>query len=242
MYRIVYASWRLDFYSWLIDVIQRYPGARVDHEMPWYGFSAPEIWNSWTWKERFPSQETLQSYFQHAATVWDLHRDIECDTKVISAIYDEKEAQWEVKTARGATYICKWLVSAIGTSSKPKFPTWKGLDKFEGEIYHSSDWPEKALSTSGKRMAVIGAGASGVQIMQEVVKSCSSVTHFIRSPNTALPMGQRRIQEDEIYAQKPLFPHIFKACRDTPNGLAILSTGKAVLDDSEEDRVALFEE
>ncbi|EXL69236.1 hypothetical protein FOPG_14774 [Fusarium oxysporum f. sp. conglutinans race 2 54008] len=227
---------------WLTNGTQRYPGARVDHEMPWYGFSAPEIWSSWTWKERFPSYQTLQSYFQHAATVWNLHQDIEYETKVISAIYIESERLWEVKTNRETTYKCKWLVSAVGTSSKPKFPAWKGLDKFQGEIHHSSAWPEKDPSMSGKRMAVIGAGASGVQIMQEAVKCCSSVTHFIRSPNIALPMGQRQIQEDEIYAQKPLFPHIFKACRDTPNGLPILNTGKTVLEDSEEDREALFEE
>lgn len=231
-----------DFYTWLTSVTQQYPGARVDHEMPWYGFSDPEIWGSWKWKERFPSYQELQSYFQHVATVWDLHRDIECGTKVTSAIYVESEARWQVKTALGTTYTCKWLVSAVGTSSKPKFPAWKGLEKFEGDIHHSSDWPEKDLPMDGKRMAVIGAGASGIQIMQEAVKSCSSVTHYIRTPNMALPMGQRQIQEDEIYAYRPLFSHMFKACRDTPNGLPILNTGKAVHDDSKEDREALFEE
>lgn len=172
----------------------RYPGARVDVEVPYYGFSHPEIWSNWMhvtlsltdgydrntllthdlrWKERYPSDTDLRAYFDHVAKMWDLEKDVECNVQIVNASFQEEDAQWLVRTANGASYRCKWMISATGTSFKQHFPDWKGRETFEGIIAHSSLWP-KDIDISGKRVAIIGAGSTAVQIMQEGMVASST--------------------------------------------------------------------
>jgi len=172
--------------------------------------------------------------------VWDLAEDIQLRTRVTEARYDK--GYWTVKTTTGDTWTTKWLIAATGTSAKPHMPKWKGMDKFEGILHHSSLWPEEPVDMTGKRVAVIGAGSTGVQVMQEAPKVAQSVTQFIKSPNLAIPMRQRKISEEEIYANKCLYPHIFKACRGTRTGLPIENLGRKVFDDDHDTRQAIWEE
>jgi cation diffusion facilitator CzcD-associated flavoprotein CzcO len=137
----------------------RYPGARVDCEFPYYGFSDPAIWKTFTWPERFPDHVELRRYFQHVAKIWDLHKDISLNTQVTAAAWQDDH--WLVKTANGLTCKCRWFLAATGTSFKAHVPDWKGIDLFKGEIHHASRWPEH-LHLTGKRVAVIGAGSTGL--------------------------------------------------------------------------------
>lgn len=224
----------------------RYPGARVDCEFPYYGFSDPAIWSTFNWIERFPSDSELRRYFEHAAEVWGLKRDIELETTVKSCEFQAghhgAESSWTVRTVQGGSYRCKWLVAATGTSFKQYMPEWKGREKFKGVIHHSSLWPQEKVELEGKRVAVIGAGSTGIQVVQEASKVAASVTHFIRSPNLALPMRQRDVTEDEIYAQKPQIPHVFKSIRHTAAGLPTEKTMLNTFDVDEKTRQGIWDE
>ena len=215
--------------------------------MPYYGYSDPAIWGTFQWSERFPSHYELRDYFQHVAKVWDLHRDVVLRTRVYEARYED--GRWRVKTAVGRTsepageWSCKWLIAATGTSFKPYTPTWSGMEKFKGSLHHSALWPEEPVDMSNKRVAVIGAGSTGVQVMQEAAKVASTCTQFIKTPNLAVPMRQRQVTEEEIYQNKAMFPHVFKACKGgTRTGLPITNSGRRVFDDDEETRHKLWEE
>ena len=208
--------------------------------MPYYGYSDPAIWNTWTWKERYPGDSELRAYFRHVDKVWDLSKDISLRTRVTEAKWED--GKWSVKTADGDTYRAKWFVAATGTSFKQYIPTFKGIRDFRGVMQHSSLWPEEPVDMKGKRVDVIGAGSTGVQVVQEAAKVASNLTQFIKSPNLALPMRQRKMTPEEIYAYKAVVPHVFKACRKTRTGLPIENSGKRVFDVSAEERQALWEE
>lgn len=221
---------------WADTGVQRYPGARVDCEFPYYGFSDPAIWTTFQWTERFPSDKELRSYFQHVANVWNLHDDIELSTRVTDARYQTELNRWALKTASSDTvWRCQWLIAATGTSFKQHIPEWPGRQLFKGVIHHSALWPEH-VELQGKKVAVIGAGSTGVQIVQEASKVSDQTTQFIRTPNYAIPMRQRQITEDEIYSYLPQMRHVFKACQNTHSGLPVEGTGIKVFDESSEQR------
>ncbi|KAK4621443.1 Baeyer-Villiger monooxygenase [Fulvia fulva] len=219
----------------------RYPGARVDCEFPYYGFSDPAIWRTFPWTERFPSDKELRAYFHHVADVWDLHRNIQLDTRVVEARYQEHQNRWHLKTKTADTvWKCRWLIAATGTSFKQHIPEWQGRELFAGALHHSALWPED-MTLEAKNVAVIGAGSTGVQIVQEASNVSPRVTQFIRSPNLALPMRQRAITEEERLAYLPQMPHVFRACRSTPSGLPVERPGLKVFDESAEKRNARLE-
>ncbi|CAK1365733.1 unnamed protein product [Cercospora beticola] len=221
----------------------KYPGARVDVEMPYYGYSDPAVWSTWNWTERYPGQVEISAYFEHVAKVWDLHKDIQLGVRIVSATYTQNEngPRWEVVAQNGNSYVAKYLICGTGTSFKQHIPPWEGFDSYQGTIHHSSLWPD-GVDLRNKRIAIIGAGSTGVQIVQESAKVSSKVTHFIRTPNIALPMRQRQISREELYAYKPIFQHVLSACRTTPAGLPTTNTGIKTFDISEAERRELFEE
>ncbi len=223
----------------------RYPGARVDIEMPYYGYSDPDIWSTWVWKDRFPNASELLRYFRHVAKVWDLSKDIELGVTIISATFEQGEANgqphWVCKTAAGDTYRSRFLVCGTGTSFKPHVPKFEGLDVYKGVAHHSAAWPSD-VDMSGKRVAVIGAGATAIQVVQEAAKVAQKVTEFIKSPNMAMPMRQRKISREEICAYKNVFPSGFKTCRTSRVGLPGTGPTNKTFDVSEKERQAIWEE
>lgn len=154
---------------------------------------------------------------------------------------DQAQSRWHVRTKSGVVYDCKWLISATGTSFKQYIPEWKGMEKFGGAIGHSSLWPEN-IDLSNKRVAIIGAGSTALQVMQESSKVATQVTQYIRTPNLALPMRQRKISEDELTAYRPQFPHLMKTLRSTDACLPTVGNGKMTFDVSAEERRAIWEE
>lgn len=222
----------------------RYPGARVDVEMPYYGYTSPEIFSSWTWTERYPGGDEILRYFDHVDKLWDLSKDIELNVTIVSAELGESDdgPRWKATTADGNTYLAKFLICATGTSFRQYMPTIKGLAQYKGIIHHSSLWPKEGVDLAGKRVAVIGAGSTGVQVVQEAAKVSTKVTQFIRTPNIALPMRQRKISREEVYAYKPSLQHALKACRGTFAGLPQTNTGINTFDISEKERLEIWEE
>lgn len=220
----------------------RYPGARVDSEIPYYQYSIPEIWKTWNWSQRFPGHEELRKYFAHVDKVLNLRKDISFGADVVHAEFDQKSAKWTVKTRDRRTATCTYLIAATGSSYKRHYPDFVNWKSYKGTIHHSAFWPEEGVDTRGKKVAIIGAGATGVQCVQEISKDAKELSVFIRTPNISLPMGQRDLTAEEQDAYKSIYKSIFHISRQTASGLGYDMREGKMSDVSEEERENLFEE
>ncbi|KAG5917361.1 hypothetical protein E4U42_007268 [Claviceps africana] len=151
----------------------RYPGARVDTHVPLYQLSIPEVWNAWTWTERFPDRDELARYFRHVDHVPDISKDVLFHSKVVSARYLSERGLWNAGTQGGARFTSRFLLLATGFASKPHVPTWPGADEFQGITCHLACWPSSGVELTGKRVAIVGTGATGVQMAQEISRQAS---------------------------------------------------------------------
>jgi cation diffusion facilitator CzcD-associated flavoprotein CzcO len=169
-----------------------YPGARVDTPVPTYQLTSDDTWTDWNWSQRFPDYSELRTYFQHLVKVWGLEDLITFNTRVESMRWDDQSRHWDLEMRSYGTVQTKSasaVVVCTGFGSKPYIPPWKGLDTFKGNLLHTGLWPQGGVPLEGKRVAIIGTGASGVQLIQETAKVVKHLTVFQRTPNTALPMN-----------------------------------------------------
>jgi len=195
----------------------RYPGARTDSESWVYCYEFDkDLLQEYQWTERFASQPEILRYLNHVADRFHLRRDIQFGTEVVSAVYDEKRCHWTVTTADGEAYTCKYLISAVGILSVAQEPTFRGLDSYQGEWYQSSSWPERPVSFVGKRVAVIGTGSTGVQIIPLVAEVAENVTVFQRTPNYVLPSRNFTLDESQRVAIKRDYEAIWAKTRQHP--------------------------
>jgi cation diffusion facilitator CzcD-associated flavoprotein CzcO len=194
----------------------RYPGARFDSESWTYGYSfSEEILREWEWSEHFaPQPETLR-YCNFVADKLDLRRDIEFMSRVRAARYDEAANQWEVELEGGRRARARFLITAIGPLSAPTMPTIPGVGTFRGEAYHTATWPHEPVTFAGKRVGVIGTGATGVQAITEIAKTVGHLTVFQRTPNWCAPLHNRPITPEEQASIKARQAEIFAQCRDS---------------------------
>jgi cation diffusion facilitator CzcD-associated flavoprotein CzcO len=206
--------------------------------MPFYSLDIPEVWESWTWSERFPGFAELQEYFEHAAKVLDLKKDIEFNTEVVSAEYQQQTGRWVVKTRDGRTATCTYLVNCVGTSFARYVPPFPKLNEYKGLVCHSSYWPTEGVDVKGKNVAVIGTGATGLQICQEWGKQAGELTVYLRTPNFALPMYQRKLTEVEQTTSKGVYQVLFDRCRTTRSGLPYARAPNKTFDNTPEEQQA----
>ena len=169
----------------------RYPGARFDSESYTYGYSfSEELLQEWDWKEHFSGQPENLRYLNFVADKFDLRKDITFNRRVAAAVYDEPERCWEIELEDGSRARGQFLITAIGILSAPQMPNIEGIDSFAGDSFHTSRWPHEPVDFTGKRIAVIGTGATGVQVIQEVAKTAGHLTVFQRTPNYCAPLAQ----------------------------------------------------
>jgi cation diffusion facilitator CzcD-associated flavoprotein CzcO len=221
-----------------------YPGARVDTETPVYQLTAPELFTKWTWTERYPGRDELVRYFDHIAEVWDLKKDISFNSRVVKAHWNERSLQWYLAILQGGREVfasCKSVVFCTGFASKVYAPPFQGMDKFAGTMSHTGLWDEN-LSLEGKRVAVIGTGASGVQVIQEVAPIVKQLTVFQRTPNFALPMGQGKIDEARNKIYRDSYADLVAKTRTTYAGFLYDFDPRKCFDVSEEERLRLYED
>ncbi|WP_229681514.1 flavin-containing monooxygenase [Neoroseomonas lacus] len=194
----------------------RYPGARFDSESYSYGFSfSPELLQEWSWSEHFaPQPETLR-YLNHVADRFDLRRDIQFNSRVASAVYREATRDWAVTLDDGSVHAARFLITAVGPLSAATLPNIEGRDSFQGQSFHTYYWPHEPVDFVGKRVAVIGTGATGVQTIQEVAKTAAQLTVFQRRPNWCAPLHNRPITDEEQVQIKASYPDIFRRCEET---------------------------
>ena len=194
----------------------RYPGARVDSHVPNYEYSIPEAWRDWTWSERFPGRDEILAYFAHVDSVLDLSRDVDLDTRVVSAEFDPVSARWQLCTSADVDYDGRYLLMCTGFGSKPYVPDLPGLSDFGGICHHTARWPEHGVDVAGRRVGVLGTGASAVQVIQETAPDAEQLVVFQRTPVTALPMVQRRLDREEQMAAKADYPDVFRRRNEPP--------------------------
>ncbi|KAF2484915.1 cyclopentanone monooxygenase [Neohortaea acidophila] len=217
-----------------------YPGARVDSEIPYYQFSMPEVWRKWNWSERFPGREEIKVYFKHVDHTLRLSKDVTFDATVNRVERDEARNRWKVWTENGIEAECTYLICATGSSYKPNFPNFKDMHKFKGQLVHSCRYPANP-NTKGTRVAVIGAGATGVQCTQEIAKEASQLTVYIRTASISLPMFQRPLTEFEQRTNKSMYAGLFARCKQTKSGLGYDQPAGSVFDLNDEEREELWE-
>jgi cation diffusion facilitator CzcD-associated flavoprotein CzcO len=219
----------------------RYPGARVDCEVPYYQFTIPEVWRSWNWSERFPGHEELKRYFAHVDKVLDLSKDIIFSANVNSAVCDTHSSKWQVATEDGRTATCTYLICATGSLFKRQYPAFKNRESYKGLLHHSAFWPED-LDTNGKRIAIIGSGATGVQCVQEMAKTASHLTAYIRTASISLPIRQRNLNKEEQDQNKSIYKSIFDLARQTTSDIAFDAQEGMLSDAAIQERERLWEE
>ncbi len=220
----------------------RYPGARFDSESYSYGYSfSEELLQEWEWSEHFaPQPETLR-YLGFVADKFDLRRDITFNSRVATAAFDEAENLWEIETEDGRRARARFLITAVGPLSAHTLPSFEGLDSFAGESHHTARWPHEPVDFAGKRVGVIGTGATGVQVIQEVAKTAAHLTVFQRTPNYCAPLGNRPIDEMTQRQIKATYPQIFERCRESHGAFLHASDPRAALEVTPEEREAFWE-
>jgi cation diffusion facilitator CzcD-associated flavoprotein CzcO len=219
-----------------------YPGARVDSQIPLYEFSIPEVWRPWTWSERFPGWAELRAYFLHVCDTLNLWPLMRMGSRVESADFETGPGLWNLQLEGGETIKTRFLLPALGFASKPYIPDIPGIEVFEGEWCHTARWPQEGIDLDGRKVALIGTGASGVQVAQEAAKRAEALTLFQRTPILALPMRQEPLTREAQEREKHGYPACFEQRRQTSAGFECQSLEVSALDVSEEERNAHFED
>lgn len=221
----------------------RYPGARFDSESWSYGYSfSAELLEEWDWSEHFAGQPEVERYCNHVADKFDLRRDISFSTRVAWARFEEESCSWRVGTAAGREFRARFLVTAIGLLSAPTMPRFEGVESFSGQWAHTGLWPKEGINFDGKRVAVIGTGASGVQTIQEVAKSAAHLTVFQRRPNWCTPLHNGPISEAEMDAIRTRYDEIFELCKQTTACFVHSVDSRGTFEVTPEEREAFWEE
>jgi cation diffusion facilitator CzcD-associated flavoprotein CzcO len=221
----------------------RYPGARFDSESYTYGFSfSEELLQEWNWSEHFAAQPETLTYLNHVADKFDLRRDIQFNARVSSATFDEQKSQWAVALDTGETHTARFLVTAVGPLSADTMPKLPGVDRFRGQSFHTYRWPKEEVNFTGKRVAVIGTGATGVQVIQTIAPAVAQLTVFQRTPNWCTPLNNRKISEEEQRQIKGSYPELFELLRTTPGCYIHNADPRGTFEVTPEEREAFWEQ
>ena len=177
----------------------RYPGARCDIPTTDYSYSFdPALESAWTWSEKYATQPEILRYAQFVAERYDLRRDIDFNTRLDAASWDASSGRWLLRTDTDKTLRCQYLVMASGCLSLPKAAEIEGADRFKGEVYFTSRWPHAGVDFSGKRVAVIGTGSSGIQSIPIIAGQARQLTVFQRTPNFSIPAGNGPVRPERL--------------------------------------------
>ncbi|EXJ95279.1 hypothetical protein A1O1_00399 [Capronia coronata CBS 617.96] len=219
-----------------------YPGARVDTDSPIYQLFDKELWEDFTFKERYPGWQELRRYFDHVEKKWHIRDYTSFNKHVDSAVFDEQRQQWLVECADGTEIYANWFLPCIGFASRRYTPPFPGLGNFKGDIYHTAVWPQHGVNLKGKRVAEVGTGASGIQVIQEIGDKVKELTVYLRTPNMCLPMNQRLLdpKEEEEKKKNGTYEREIEKTRHTFAGFTYDFVQRNTFDDTPEEREKLY--
>ena len=221
----------------------RYPGARCDVESMQYSYSfSDELQQEWDWSERYAPQPEILRYANHVADRFSLRPDIQFDTRVEAAAFDETASLWSVSTSDGKTVSARFVVLATGCLSNARKPEIKGLDRFEGQVYHTGHWPHEPVDFTGLRVGVIGTGSSAIQSVPVIAEQATHLTVFQRTANFSIPARNARLTDDERAWFRSNYPEIRCFAREQArNGIYTELPDRGALDDGDNERRAKYE-
>jgi cation diffusion facilitator CzcD-associated flavoprotein CzcO len=220
----------------------RYPGARFDSESYSYGYSfSKELLEEWNWSEHFAGQPETLRYINRVADKFDLRRDIQFSSRVAAAIWQENTLSWTLTLQDGSHFRTRFLITAIGPLSAPTLPRIEGTDSFAGQSFHTARWPQEPVDFAGKRVAVVGTGATGVQTIQTIAGSVGHLTVFQRTPNWCAPLHNGKIDEQTQREIKAGYPEMFKRCQETFACFIHTPDPRGTFEVTDEEREAFFE-
>ncbi|MDP6498492.1 MAG: NAD(P)/FAD-dependent oxidoreductase [Dehalococcoidia bacterium] len=220
----------------------RYPGCRFDSESYTYGYSfSEELLQEWDWKEHYSGQPENERYLNFVADKFDLRRDIRLNSRVMSAVFCEDENLWEVTIEDGRRAKAQFLVTSVGILSAGYVPDFEGKDSFTGISCHTGRWPKEGVDLAGKRVGVIGTGASGVQLITEIAKEVSHLTVFQRTANFCAPLRNSPIDDETQQEIKENYTAILEKCMETPGSFMHEFDTRSAMSVSAEERLEKYE-
>jgi len=221
----------------------RYPGARCDVESMQYSYSfSEELQQEWDWSERYAPQPEILRYANHVADRFKLRSDMEFNTAVEACAFDERANIWSVTLAGGKTVTAKFVVLATGCLSNARKPDIKGLDRFEGAVYHTGNWPHEEIDFTGLRVGIIGTGSSGIQSVPVIAAQATHLTVFQRTPQFSIPARNAPLTAEERETFRHNYPEIRRFAREeTRNGIYTELPDRGALDDGDNARRAKYE-
>ncbi|KIW18117.1 hypothetical protein PV08_02405 [Exophiala spinifera] len=220
----------------------RYPGARTDSESWVYVLTfLEELGVQWRWNERFPTQPEVERYVNRLVDELDLRKHMSFNTRIIAAHRDETNNVWKVTTSNGSTYTCTFLVTATGPLATPLKPPFPGLDLFKGEWYQTGLWPKHKVDFAGKRVAVVGTGATAVQVIPIVAHTAKSLTVFQRTPNYVLPARNHPLTDDQVAELQRDGKTVIHRARTSSFGMDIPDSSLRLTDTTEAEALRVLE-
>ncbi|MEV6483328.1 NAD(P)/FAD-dependent oxidoreductase [Streptomyces sp. NPDC051576] len=220
----------------------RYPEARFDSESYTYGYLfSKELWEEWEWSEQYAGQPEIERYFNYVVDRFDLRSDITFNTKVTSAVFDEPTGTWTVTAENGTTVRARFVVAATGNLSVPFIPAIKGREDFGGEQYHTSRWPKQPIDFTGKRVALVGTGSSGVQVVPAIADDVACLTVYQMKADWVTPLNNRPITDEEQAALKADFERIRDTLSTSPSGFLHAMNPVSGTDVGPEERQEFYE-
>jgi cyclohexanone monooxygenase len=221
----------------------RYPGCRCDVESLEYSFSFDEdLQQEWEWPERYGTQPEILKYVEHVAERFDLMRDVQLNTRIAAAEFDEDTLLWTLTTASGEQVTAPVCIMAAGNLSTPRRPDYPGLDAFTGQCYHTGLWPKEGVDFTGQRVGVVGTGSSGVQSIPHIAAQAAELTVFQRTANFILPARNHLHDPEKVRRHKAVYAARRRAAYDTPFGIAgYPPPTKKALEVAAEERRAQYE-
>ncbi len=220
----------------------RYPGARCDSESHIYSYTfSKELYESWEWTERYPGQAEIMRYMRHVADRFDLRRSIRFGSRVAGARYDEAANLWTVTTESGDVTRARFLITAVGCLSTANLPAIPGLATFQGEWYHTGQWPHEGVEFHGKRVGLIGTGSTGIQATPVIAETAAHLTVFQRTANYSVPANNAVLTPEFKQWARDNYEDIRRITRSNTNGQAFLIQDRSVFDVTAEERMAAYE-
>ena len=198
----------------------RYPGVRCDIESLDYSYSfSEELEQEWDWTERYPTGPEILRYLNHVADRFDLRRDIQLNTRVTGASYDEARGRWQVVTADGSHFSARYCVMASGCLSSVNRPPFDGLEEFDGDWYHTARWPQDGVELAGKRVGIIGTGSTGIQLIPQLAKHAQHLHVFQRTANFSMPAHNAPLDREVQRTIKAAYGERRRLSRESLSGV-----------------------
>ena len=220
----------------------RYPGARCDVESVDYCYSfSDELQQRWSWSEKYATQAEILRYLNWVVDELDLRGGITFNTRVTSAVLDETAMRWTVSTDTGESISARFCVMATGPLSAALTPDFPGLSTFEGEVYHTAHWPKETVDFTGKRVAVIGTGSSGIQSIPIIAEQAEKLVVFQRTPNYSVPAGNRALTDQDVADYKAGYDERRRLSWRSGGGSPHIAHPKLTMEATAEERRAAFE-